>query len=254
MISLESDPEGTKKSHSRFAIRERLRSTHGQGYLRDFTYGAVDGAITTFAVVSGVAGAGLSSSIVIILGAANLVADGFSMAVSNYLGTRAEGENLDNVREVEKQHIRLYPEGEREEVRQIFEAKGFSGASLDEAVAIVTSDPERWVDTMIQEEYGLSLERKSALRAALVTFAAFVIAGSLPLAAFVDVLGFGGVSYPYQVSTVLTGAALFLAGAIKARYVSRKWYRGGIETLVVGGGAATLAYAVGKLLRTLALT
>ena len=65
-------------------------------YLKDFIYGAIDGAVTTFAVVSGVAGAGLSSSIIIILGIANLVADGFSMAVGNFLGSRAENQAMDH--------------------------------------------------------------------------------------------------------------------------------------------------------------
>lgn len=61
-------------------------------YLPEFVYGGIDGAITTFAVVSGVVGAGLGSAIVLILGFANLFADGFSMAVSNYLSTKSEQE------------------------------------------------------------------------------------------------------------------------------------------------------------------
>ena len=81
-----------KTTHTPDAVKNRLASRPPESYLRDFIYGGVDGIITTFAVVSGVAGASLASGVVIILGAANLVADGFSMAVSNYLGTRAERE------------------------------------------------------------------------------------------------------------------------------------------------------------------
>lgn len=72
------------------AIRERLSQPPKRSHLRDFIYGGIDGAVTTFAVVAGVAGAGLSATVVIILGVANLIANGFSMAVSNYAATRAE--------------------------------------------------------------------------------------------------------------------------------------------------------------------
>jgi len=75
--------------HTIEAIRERILSVR-HSYLRDWIYGGIDGTITTFAIVSGVAGAGLSPVVVLILGFANLFADGFSMAASNFLGTRAE--------------------------------------------------------------------------------------------------------------------------------------------------------------------
>ena len=101
----------------------------------------VDGAVTTFAVVSGVAGAQLSSRVIIILGLANLLADGFSMAASNYSGTKTEIDDRRRLTEVERRHIALYPEGEREEIRQILAAKGLSGPSLEDAVAAVTAKP-----------------------------------------------------------------------------------------------------------------
>jgi VIT1/CCC1 family predicted Fe2+/Mn2+ transporter len=240
--------------HTPEAIRDRLRNGPSRSYLRDFVYGAVDGVITTFAVVSGVAGAGLSSGVVVILGAANLVADGFSMAVSNYVGTRAERERIERARRIEADHINRLPDGEREEVRQIFAAKGFSGKSLEEVVEVVTSDRNRWIDTMVQEEYGLTLEERSPSRAGATTFAAFALFGALPLAAFLaSLLLPGRETRPYLLSTVLTAVSLFLIGAIKARFVSRSWYRGGVETLALGGAAAGLAYLVGRALAGLML-
>ena len=111
--------------HSRApeAIARRLKAKPTHSYLRDFVYGAIDGIVTTFAVVAGVAGARLSTAIVVILGLANLVADGFSMAVGNFLATQAERQLKDKARAMEQKHIETVPEGEKEEIRQIFSGK-----------------------------------------------------------------------------------------------------------------------------------
>lgn len=131
-------------AHTPEKIQHRLQHKGRSSYLKDFVYGAVDGAVITFAVVSGVAGADLAPQIVIIMGIANLIADGFSMAVSNFLGVMTEQQLIERTRTQEKAHIRYYPEGEKEEVRQIFASKGFSGKSLERAVQIITSDESQW--------------------------------------------------------------------------------------------------------------
>lgn len=236
--------------HTPAAIQDRLRVGPPHSYLRDFVYGAVDGVVTTFAVVSGVAGAGLSSGVVIVLGASNLVADGFSMAVSNFLGTRAERQLVDRARRIEEDHVNAYPEGEREEIRQIFRAKGLSGKELEHLVNVLTSDRRRWIDTMIQEEYGLSLEGAAPWRAAAVTFGAFVLLGALPLIPFI--ISFFSAGRPIEAfltSSLITGVAFFLVGAVKGRFVVQDWFRSGAETFIVGGAAAALAYLVGAALR-----
>jgi vacuolar iron transporter family protein len=135
--------------HSPEAIRRRLAGSPRQNYLRDWVYGGIDGAVTTFAVVAGVVGAGLSARTVLILGAANLLADGFSMAASNYSGTKTERDDKDRLRAVEERHIDMVPEGELEEVRQIFQAKGFQGSHLATVVEVITADRQRWVETML---------------------------------------------------------------------------------------------------------
>ena len=140
--------------HTRDAIRARLAAGPSHSDLRDFIFGAIDGTVTTFAVVSGVSGAGLPAGVLIILGVANLVADGFSMGISNFLGTRAEQQQRARTRRDEEYQIRTVPEGEREEIRQIFASKGFSGAELERVVEVITSDDERWVSVMLREEHG----------------------------------------------------------------------------------------------------
>ncbi len=242
---------GSEASHSHTpdGIRERLGSRTDHSYLRDFVYGGIDGAVTTFAVVSGVAGAELSSGIIIVLGLANLLGDGFSMAAGNFLGSRADLQILDAAREMEERHIDRYPDGEREEIRQIYSSKGFAGDDLDRAVEIITSNKQLWVDTMLREELGFALDRPNPMRAALVTFGSFLVIGILPLIVFlIDYVT--PLADPFLYSSVLTAGAFFIVGAIKSRFVAQQWYLAGLETVAVGGIAAGLAYVVGMALKT----
>ncbi len=232
--------------HSAEAIAERIGSVK-HSYVRDWIYGGIDGAVTTFAVVSGVAGAELSTAIVLILGFANLVADGFSMAASNYLGTRAEIDDYRRLEKIEYRHIEVEPEGEREEVRQIYRDKGFEGDELEKAVDLITSDDDRWVKTMLTEEYGLPTEIRSPWMAALSTFSAFIVCGLVPLLPYLL-----GADRSFGLAAVLTGLTFFLIGSVKSRWSTSGWLRSGLETLVVGALAASLAYGVGVLLKGIA--
>ena len=237
------------------AIRERFRTPPSKSYLRDFVYGAIDGTVTTFAVVAGVAGAQLSAGVVVVLGIANLVGDGFSMAVSNYLGTRADQQLRDRHRRMEAEHIRKVPEGEREEIRQIFANKGFTGDDLERAVETITSDRDRWIDTMLTEELGVQLDSPNALWAAWTTFAAFVVFGTIPLLVYIYQVAAqpaARLADPFLPAAVLTGVTFFLVGALKSRVVECSFWRSGLETLLMGSVAAGLAFGIGALLRGVA--
>ncbi len=241
--------EHLEPSHTPDAIRDRLNDGPDHSYLQDFIYGAIDGAVTTFAVVAGAAGAGLSAGLVLLFGMANLFADGFSMAVSNYLGNRSEEQRRERLRAEEHAHVRAIPEGEREEVRQIFEAKGITGDTLDRVVEVITADEHLWVETMLREEHGLPVHGRSAIRAGVSTFIAFMIAGSVPLVVFViDLIVPGAIGNALWWSAGMTAVTFFATGAAKARVVDESWWWSGLETLGLGGGAALLAYAVGWLL------
>ena len=242
-----------EKTHTPRAVRKRLRDRPSPSYLRDFIYGAVDGAITTFAVVAGVAGANLDETVVIILGGANLLADGFSMAVSNFLGSRAERQQRERALGEEQRQIRLLPEGEREEIHQIFAAKGFEGKDLERVVEVITSDPKVWAETMMSEELGYGSTEPNEYRAAFATLVAFLTVGFLPLTVFVyDLAAPGDVEHAFTWSAVMTGIAFLIVGSMKSRFVDEAWWRSALETLVVGGLAAVLAYAAGALLQGVA--
>ena len=239
-------PRKMEHEHTIEAIDERLSAGPRHNYLRDWIYGGIDGSVTTFAVVTGVVGAQLSPIIILIMGFANLLADGFSMAASNFLGTKAEHDDIRRIEAIENRHIELTPEGEREEVRQIFAKKGFVGADLDRIVELITSDRERWVQTMLRDEYGLPREVRSPWWAATSTFSAFLVCGLVPLIPFLLRLG-----RPLSLTIVMTGAVFFAIGSLKSRWSTSSWWRSGFATLFVGGIAAGLSYAVGVLLKNL---
>lgn len=221
-------------------------------YLSEAVYGASDGIVTTFAVVAGVTGAALPPSIVLILGLANLLGDGFSMGAGAYLGERSRQDWERKERDRELWEIEHFPEGEREEIRAIFRAKGFTGELLERAVDAITADRERWVETMMREELHIIPAHKEPLRAGLTTLASFVVAGAIPLVSYVA----AGLSpllrrHSFWVAVGVTLATLFGVGAARSLVTFKSWRRTGLEMLLVGGLAAAVAYVVGFLLQGL---
>lgn len=232
--------------HSREQIRARLARGPRASYVRDLVFGGIDGAVTTFAIAAGAVGADLSTRVVLILGAANLLADGFSMAAANYSSTRTEAEEYAQLRAMEERHIDIEPDGEREEVRQILAAKGFDGDGLDRAVAVITADRRRWVDVMMADEHGLQPVTRTPLRSAAATFAAFVACGAVPLLPFML-----GLPASIATATALTGVTFFAIGSLRSRWSPQSWWRAGLGTAVIGLAAAGVAYAAGNLLARL---
>jgi VIT1/CCC1 family predicted Fe2+/Mn2+ transporter len=236
-------PHQLEHSHDRDAIARRLVEGPKASYLPDTVYGAIDGTVTTFAVVAGAIGADLSSRVVLILGAANLVADGFSMAASNFTATKAAADQATQLREQELRHIRLDSEGERQEVREIFRAKGFAGEPLEQLTRLITSRRDVWVDLMLAEEYGIGAASRSPLRASAFTFSAFVAAGFVPLAPFLI-----GIPHATTIAIALTAGVFAAIGSLRSRWSARSWWACGLETLAIGMTAALVAYGIGALL------
>ncbi len=230
--------------HDPASIHERLSAPHRNSYLKDAVFGAIDGTVTTFAIVAGVVGANLSLNVIVALGIANVLADGFSMAAGNYSGTKAELDDMRRLRKVEERHIREVPDGERAELREILAQKGLSGDVLTAAVDAISQKKEIWIDLMLVEEYGMSPKDPHPMRAAIATFTAFLLAGLVPLLPYLL-----GLDQPFRWSIGLTALTFLIVGALKSRWSLEPWWRSGGETLLIGGAAALIAYFVGTLFR-----
>ena len=219
-----------------------------QEYIGEFIYGGIDGSVTTFAVVAGAAGAQLESSVVIILGFANLIADGFAMSVGSYLSTKSEKQNYQKHKNIEYWEVDNLPETEREEIREIYAAKGFEGELLEKVVDQITADKDRWVDVMMKEELEMAEENKSPFKMGLVTFISFLLLGLVPLIVYVIDYTVGYGADLFTSSAIMTFVIFALIGWAKSYVTNTSRIRSIFETLFLGGSAAVLAYFVGDVL------
>ena len=246
-MSISSKQKRLAEEHRPEAIRRRVAGRPEHNYTGDAVLGGIDGCVTTFAVVAGAVGGGFSHLVIIVLGIANLVADGFSMAVSNYQGTKTRQEAVDAARRQEANHIEEIPEGEREEIREIFRQKGIDGDTLEAIVRTITNDRQTWIDTMVTEELGLQRHTPNPYRAAGATFVAFLVVGSVPLLPFLLPLANPASTFP--LSAMSAALAFFGVGMTRGVIMDRGAWRAGLETLAMGGGAALIAYGTGFMLR-----
>lgn len=227
--------------------KEGWLHTH-QKYLGEFVYGGMDGAVTTFAVVAGAVGAGLNESVIIILGFANLLADGFAMSVGSYLSAKSVRENYEKHKRREYWEIENQPDCERQEIAAIYAAKGFSGRLLDRVVKQITEDKDRWVDVMMKEELMMSEEQRSPFKIGLVTYMSFIAIGLIPLIIYVIDYFFEIKENMFVWTTVLTTLAFAIIGYLKTYINETSALKGIAETVGLGLLAATLAFLVGDIL------
>ncbi len=226
---------------------EKIHQTEHGLYISDLVYGANDGIITTFAVISGAAGASLTPGTIVILGLASLIADGISMGLSNYLGISSKLEYQRQERLREEYEVEKFPEKERDEVREIMQRWGVPDKYMEEILDAVTADKSRWVDLMMREELGIYEDKDvHPMKHGLVTMIAFIIAGFLPLIPYL--FGVPGASQ-FTVSIAATAASLFIVGAARTFITGSNWLRSGLQMLSVGTLAAFAAYFVGSIVK-----
>ncbi len=230
------------------AHTENIHQSERGIYLADLVYGANDGIITTFAVVSGAAGASLSSSVILILGMANLIGDGISMGMSNYLALKSQQEFQAKQRKIEEEEVEKYPAIERDEVREVLERWKIDPQHHELFLKELTKDKKVWVDIMMREELGIMEdELSSPAKHGLVTFVAFALAGFLPLIPYVFPVPSAD---QFVVSIIATAVALFVVGAARTWVTGAHWIRSGFQMLGVGALAAAAAYIVGSIVKS----
>ena len=219
-----------------------------QEYIREFVYGGIDGAVTTFAVVAGGFGADLDAGIIIILGFANLLADGFSMSVGAFLSAKSDKENYKKHEAIEYWEIENLPDVEREEIADIYKAKGFQGELLEKVVDQITSNKDLWVAEMMKDELNLMEETKSPFKIGLATFISFLIVGFIPLLVYLWTFFYPSPINIFFWTSVLTALAFVMIGSLKSLVNQTSAIKSIAETVALGLLAAVVAYYVGDIL------
>lgn len=237
------EPSEALKAHR----EEDIHGSRLAPFIQDIVYGGIDGIVTTFAVVSGSAGADLPGYVVIILGLANLFADGLSMGVGNFLSIKSERDNYKRLYEEERKEIHDMPDVEREEIREIYAKKGFEGSDLDQVVSKITANETVWIETMMREEHSMSPEEgEMPWLHGVMTFLSFVVFGGIPLLPYI----FGvEAAQSFQVAIFSTGVAMALLGFLRYFVTRQRLFWGPIEIMSLGAMTACVAYIVGVLLR-----
>ena len=233
--------------------KERTLSTTFADYFKEVIYGGIDGIVTTFAVVSGFAGAALSHEsttqlsflVVLLFGLANLFADAASMGLGNFLSVRSEKDLYQAKRTAERTRLQTDPAQERIDTVRILQAKGFAPADAETLATLYQTNEEYWLDFMMQHEFELADPRgEQEVYTGLATFSSFMLFGAVPLLPFM-LQDAGDPATAFFYSSVGTFLALLLLGLLKWRVIGAKLAASLTEVVLVGGTAAVLAYLVG---------
>ena len=243
--------ENLVENHVHPLHRKNGAYKHFEKYLGEFVYGGIDGCVTTFAVVSGSVGAGLDSAVIIILGFANLLADGFAMSIGAYLSTRSEQDNYDKHKQAEYWEVDNLPDTEMEDIRKIYAAKGFKGELLEQVVQVITSNREVWVNTMMKEELEMIKEDRSPFWIGTYTYISFIMIGLIPLIIYVIDYFYPLNQNLFLIASILTGIGFVFIGWLKTHINRTSVWKGILETLVLGGIAAVVSFYVGYFLEQL---
>ena len=214
--------------------------------VRDIVIGMSDGLTVPFALAAGLAGAVEVTSIVVTAGLAEIAAGSIAMGLGGYLAARTDSDHYTAEREREFQEVRNIPDAEAEEVAQIFRSYGLDEQEIAPVVQAMRADPKRWVDFMMRFELGLEEPDPKRARVSAFTIAvSYIIGGLIPLSPYILL---NTISTALPVSVLVTMIALFVFGYFKGRFTGINPLRGGIQTLLVGGLAAAVAFAIARII------
>ena len=214
------------------------------GWLRPAVFGAMDGLVSNFALIAGVAGgtAGRGSEAVVLAGLAGLAAGAFSMAAGEYTSVASQSELAEAEIEIERRELLRAPQAEQEELAQMYVGRGVDLETAREVARQLSRDPDHALEVHTREELGIDPgDLPSPLLAAVSSFSSFAVGAFLPLAPYL----LGATSlWP---ALVVALVSLFACGALVSRVTVRSWAFSGLRQLVLGGAAAALTYGFGSL-------
>ena len=211
--------------------------------IRDFVFGFGDGINTSLGIVAGVGGADVSSNLIILAAIVAMFTGAKAMAVQNYLAVKSQRQILHSEIEREKWEMENVPGAEKQEIEDVYRAKGFSGNELESIVNKITSDKKVWLNTMLTEELKLNLEIiGNPLKSAFRMFGSFLVGGILPILPYFFAHGY----VPLLVAIAISLSASFVIGAVKSRLANLSIIRGGLEMAGLGTGIALIGYGIGS--------
>jgi len=227
------------------------------GILKPMIFGGLDGILTSFAIVAGAAGGGLSSKVVLILGFSNIFADALSMGVGEFLSSKAENEWILSERRRECWELENYPEGEIQEMIEIYTERGMSSEDAEMVVKTMSKYKDFFVDIMMTHELELHVPEDDhvyeSFREGVVMFSSFAFFGSLPVLGYVIIPALYPAldeEYLFKCACVITAFVLFFLGSVKSTFCASSWIVSGSETLILGGACAALAFTIGQYVNT----
>lgn len=223
-----------------------ISDPHGRmSSLADMILGGQDGLVNVLGIILGVAVASGDPRLVLTAGLAAAFAESVSMAAVAYTSTLAQADFYESERSREFRHIEQFPNHEEDEIRWIYQSKGFEGELLEQVVAKITADRDTWVTVMLAEEHQLSpVDRKGAMKTALVVGLSAIVGSFIPLLPFL----FFGLAMSIWLSLAVSAVTLFAVGVYKSSVstVGRP-ARSGLEMALIGMVSALIGYGIGSL-------
>lgn len=246
----DKDISQIKKAHEKQAVHKSFH--HHEHHLRSFNLpeiilGGQDGLVNVLGVILGVAAATADAKVVIVAGLAATFAESISMAAVAYTSKLAEADYYQSELERERWEIDNVPDGEREEIRALYENYGFKGKVLDEVVDKICSDKKVWLEIMMEQELKLEkVDRKDALPAGVIVGVSATIGSFIPLTSFF----FFPIKIAIIISLIVSSLTLFVVGYYKAKQtVGRHLLKSGVEMTVIGMASAMVGYLVGSIFK-----
>mmetsp|Transcript_20512 Transcript_20512/g.44419 ORF Transcript_20512/g.44419 Transcript_20512/m.44419 type:complete len:278 (-) Transcript_20512:108-941(-) len=247
--------EASRQYHETKSATEDGHQREG-GLVKPVIFGGLDGILTSFAIVAGAAGGNLSAEVVLILGFSNIFADALSMGVGEFLSSKANNEWILSERRREEWELENFPEGEIKEMVEIYENKGMTHQDAKLVIETMAKYKDFFIDIMMQQELDLQVPDDDhvieSVKEGVVMFMAFAFFGAMPLLGYVifpSLFPNMDSEYLFLSACVVTGVVLFLMGCIKSFFTAQQALQSGLETLLLGGACATVAFTIGQVVQ-----